>query len=72
MAKDSRISIRVDIARDKAISLSLSLKPHAGVANELLSAKQERLSGYVGRTSDEVVDEMERIISEIERGKRNC
>jgi len=58
------------IVRDKAIPLSLSLHSRTKVNDELLLAQLERLSGFVGRTSDEVAAEMERVIAEVENGKR--
>jgi DNA-damage-inducible protein J len=58
------------IVRDKAIPLSLSLNPQIKVNDELLFAQTERRSGFTGRTADEVADEMEKIILEVEGGKR--
>jgi DNA-damage-inducible protein J len=52
------------IVRDKAIPLALSLNPRTRVNDELLLAQMDRLSGFVGRTSDEVAAEMERVIAE--------
>jgi DNA-damage-inducible protein J len=58
------------IVRDKAIPLSLTLNPRSKVNDELLLARMERLSGFIGRTSDEVADEMERVIREVADGER--
>jgi DNA-damage-inducible protein J len=58
------------IVRDKAIPLSLSLTPQAKVNDELLFAQLERRSGFVGRTAEEVADEMEKTIEELEGEKK--
>jgi len=57
------------IVREQSIPLSLSLKPKQTGLDELSLAKAERLSGYVGRTADNVADDMARIIAEAEHGK---
>ena len=58
------------IVREKAIPLSFSLSSQAGVNEELLFAQAERRNGYIGRTADEVADDIGRIISEVENGAR--
>jgi DNA-damage-inducible protein J len=58
------------IVRDKAIPLSLSLNPQTKVNDELLFAQSERQSGFIGRTADEVANEMERVIQEAEGGNQ--
>ena len=59
----------LQIVREQAIPLSLSLKPRQTGLDELLLAKIERSEGYIGRTADDVVDEMERILAEAANGK---
>ena len=56
------------IVREQAVPLSLSLKHRNLLMNELDFARAERLSGYVGRTADDVADDIERIIMEAENG----
>jgi addiction module RelB/DinJ family antitoxin len=56
------------IVREQAIPLSLTLKPQMNVMEELAFAKAERLGGYVGRTADSVICDMEQIITEVECG----
>jgi addiction module RelB/DinJ family antitoxin len=53
------------IVRDQTIPLSLSLDP-PGAFNDLVLAKAERIAGYRGRSLDDVVTDMERIITEAE------
>jgi addiction module RelB/DinJ family antitoxin len=58
------------IVREEAVPLSLTLKPKSHAMDELNSAIAHRLAGYVGRSADEVADDIERIITEAENGKR--
>ena len=58
------------IVREQAIPLSLSLKPKNYILEELNYAKDDRLSGYIGRTADNVAEDMERIITEAENGAK--
>ena len=55
------------IVREQAIPLSLSLRS-GDYADELKLAKADRLAGYMGRTADSVVNDMENIITEAENG----
>ena len=50
------------IVRDKAVPLSLSLNSERAAYADLLFAQTERARCYVGRTVDEVFDDMDRII----------
>ena len=56
------------IVRDQAIPLSLALEPKLSVLEELNLAKAEREAGYVGRSADSVLADMERIIMEAKNG----
>jgi addiction module RelB/DinJ family antitoxin len=58
----------LQIVREQAVPLSLSLKTENSAMAQLDEAKAERLAGYVGRTADNVAKDMERIIAEIENG----
>lgn len=57
------------IVREQAIPLSLTLNPRTNVIQELNDAKNDRLSGYLGRTAEKVADDMERIAANIEYGE---
>jgi len=59
MAKTATINPRV--VSEGTVQLS--------VKEELLLAKAERAAGYVGRTLDEVMLDMERIIARAENGE---
>ena len=52
------------IVREQAIPLSLSLNTSIGVLNDLALAKADRTAGYKGRSVDNVVSDMERIVAE--------
>jgi len=52
------------IVREQAIPLSLSLTKSMGVLNDLALAKTDRSAGYKGRSMDNVVSDMERIVAE--------
>jgi DNA-damage-inducible protein J len=54
------------IVRDKAVPISLN--PRVSVKDELLLAQMERAAGFVGRSADEVISEMEQIVERIENG----
>lgn len=58
------------IARDHAIPITLSLDSGSALREDLLFAQAERMSGYKGRSAAEVVDEMEKIVQEVEDGQR--
>jgi len=55
------------IVRDQAIPLSMSLERSTAFDN-LALAKAERIAGYRGRSLDDAVTEMERIVTEAEAG----
>jgi len=55
------------IVREQAIPLSLSLIPRVSAIDELNYSKAHRQMGYVGRTADSVVEDMEGIVAEAER-----
>jgi addiction module RelB/DinJ family antitoxin len=52
------------IVREQAIPLSLSLSTPMGILNDLALAKADRSVGYKGRSMDNVVSDMERIVAE--------
>lgn len=54
------------IVRDKAVPLSLSLSSEQALYADLLYAQTDRAKGYAGRTGDEVLSDMDRIIAEAE------
>jgi DNA-damage-inducible protein J len=58
------------IVREKAVPLSMSLVQNMSVSDELALAVAQRRAGNVGRSVDEVADEMDKIVLEIENGKR--
>jgi len=53
------------IVRDRAIPLSLSLNPTSTLDDPAI-ARAERAAGYKGRSADDVLAEMERIVAEAE------
>jgi len=55
------------IVREQAIPLSLSLSPRLSPFDELYHARTARLGGYVGRSADSVISEMESIVAEAEK-----
>ena len=59
------------IVRDRKIPISMSLDPPR-VLEDLAIAKAERMAGYKGRSSEEVIADMERIVAaaEAEHGKK--
>lgn len=58
------------IVRDRAVPLSLSLKSEQALYADLLHAQADRAKGYVGRSGEEVLADMDRIIAEAERTTR--
>lgn len=61
----------MQIVREKAVPLNLSLNPEKGVYADLMHAEAERAAGYLGREADEVLADMREIIAEAKRGRRN-
>ena len=55
------------IVRDKAVPLSLSLDSEQALYADLLYAQTERAGGYAGRSAEEVLGEMDRIIASYKR-----
>lgn len=55
------------IVRERAVPLSLSLDSSRALYADLLAAQTERSQGYVGRTSDEVLADMQLLIEKAER-----
>ena len=62
----------MQIVREQAVPLNLSLNPEKAVYADLLHAEAERAAGYRGREADEVLDDMRQIIAEAKRSKRNA
>jgi addiction module RelB/DinJ family antitoxin len=58
----------LQIVREQAVPLSLSLRNSNNTVAQLNEAKAERLAGHIGRTDDDVAKDMERIIAEAENG----
>jgi len=58
------------IVRGQAVPLSLTLRPRPSVMAELELAKAERMAGYIGRSANQVADNMERTIAEAEHGAK--
>ena len=54
------------IVREQSVPLSLTLKPKLSILDELNAAKTQRKSGYVARTADDVIDDMEQLVAEAE------
>ena len=52
------------IVREQAIPLSLSLSKPMGVLEDLALAQADRAAGYKGRSMDDVVSDMEKIVAE--------
>lgn len=55
------------IVRERAVPLSLSLDSSRALYADLLTAHTARSQGYVGRTSDEVLADMQLLIEKAER-----
>ena len=54
------------IVREKSIPLSMSLTTSERILDDLAYAKTQRQQGYKGRSFDDVVVDMERIVAEAE------
>ena len=54
------------IVREQSIPLSMSLKSNENILDDLAFAKAERQRGYKGRSIDDVITNMERIVAEAE------
>lgn len=57
----------MQIVREQAVPLNLSLNPPQALYADLMYAEAERAAGYRGRTGDEVAAEMRQIISDARR-----
>lgn len=57
------------IVRERAVPLNLSLDKPVSVYEDLLLAQTERARGVTGRSADEVLSDMDRIIAA--EGQRN-
>jgi len=55
------------IVREQAIPLSLTLTPQVSPLEELIYANAARSAGYIGRTADSVINDMELIVAEAEK-----
>lgn len=55
------------IVRDKAVPLSLSLSSEQALYADLLCAQSDRAKGYAGRSGEDVLADMDKIIAEAER-----
>ena len=53
------------IVREQAIPLSMSLTPLISALDDLMSAKAERSAGYMGRSLNAVIEDMEQIVAEV-------
>lgn len=62
----------MQIVREQAVPLNLSLNPPQALYADLLHAEAERAAGYQGRTGDEVAAEMRQIISDAKRVHRDA
>ena len=56
------------IVRDKAVPLSLSLNSEQAAYADLLFAQTERAKGYRGRGSQDILDDMDKVIADAEAG----
>lgn len=61
----------MQIVREKAVPLNLSLNPQQNLYADLLHAQAEREAGYQGRTGDEVLADMRQIITEAKRAREH-
>lgn len=55
------------IVREKAVPLSLSLSSKNALYADLLVAEEERAYGYIGKSGEEVLKEMDELIAVAER-----
>lgn len=61
----------MQIVREKAVPLSLSLNPEKTVYADLLHAEAERAAGYQGREADAVLSDMRVLIEEARKSRRH-
>ncbi|ADY11982.1 type II toxin-antitoxin system RelB/DinJ family antitoxin [Sphaerochaeta globosa] len=54
------------IVREKSVPLSLSLSSQNTLYADLLTAEAERNNGYVGRSSDDILKELDLIVAAAE------
>jgi len=54
------------IVREKAVPLNLSMDSSYALYADLLAAQTDRANGYIGRSGDEVLSDMRRIIEQQE------
>ena len=54
------------IVREKSVPLSLSLASQNSLYADLLVAEDERKNGYVGRSGDELLKDLDLIVAEAE------
>lgn len=57
------------IVRERAVPLNLSLNTEQSMYADLLFAQGERAKGHVGRNSDAVLADMDRILKRTEKGQ---
>ena len=57
------------IVRDRAVPLSLSLSSEQSLYADLLRARAERAQGLQGRSAEDMLSEIDRIIVEAEQGE---
>ena len=62
----------MQIVREQAVPLNLSLNPERAVYADLLHAEAERSAGYQGREAEEVLADMREIVAEAKRNKKNA
>lgn len=55
------------IVREKAVPLSLSLSSKNALYADLLASEEERSYGYVGKSGEDVLKEMDELIAVAER-----
>ena len=61
----------MQIVREKAVPLNLSLNPEKSVYADLMQAEAEREAGYAGREADEVLTDMRSILAEAKRARKH-
>ena len=62
----------MQIVRERAVPLNLSLNPERNVYADLMHADAERAAGYKGREADEVLADMRDIISDAKKARKNA